>query len=70
VRLRLRGKEVAAHAEAVLDEAEVARVLGEYVRQIPMASRGLGIRMTGGAPDDGDLMRIAKEKVVARVKPG
>ena len=68
VTLRLRGEEMQAHAEALLDEAVVAGGLGEYVRRLPVAARSLSIRMAGETPDRGDLLRVARERLMVRVR--
>jgi deazaflavin-dependent oxidoreductase (nitroreductase family) len=68
VRLRLRGRDVAAHAEPVLDEETVSERLAEYIRRMSMAARGMGIHMTGGEPDRNDLLRVAKKRLMLRVE--
>src|SRR5512143_318007 len=48
VSMHLHGKDVEGFAEVVLDEAAVAGQLADYVRRIPMAARGLGVRVEQG----------------------
>jgi len=67
VKLRLRGHDVRGYGEVLLDEAEVAPQIGEYVRHLPISARSLGVRMQGDQPDPADLSRLAKERVMIRI---
>jgi len=68
VELRIRGKDLNGFAEAILDEETVAVQVIEYIRHIPMAAKGLGIRMENGKPHPEDAARLAKERMIVRVK--
>lgn len=68
VELRIRGKDLNGFAEAILDEEDVAVQVIEYIRHIPMAAKGLGIRVENGKPHPEDAARLAKERMIVRVK--
>jgi deazaflavin-dependent oxidoreductase (nitroreductase family) len=68
VKLYLRGQEVNGFGEVLLDEAEVAPQIGEYVRHLPMSARALGVHVVDNQPDPADLERLAKERVMIRIK--
>ena len=69
VSLRLHGRDVTGFAEAVLDEETVAKQVLEYVRQIPMSAKSLGVRVENGQPNPEDAARLAKERLFVRIKP-
>jgi deazaflavin-dependent oxidoreductase (nitroreductase family) len=68
VKLYLRGQEVNGFGEVLLDEAIVAPQIGDYVRHLPMSARALGVRVENGQPDPADLERLAKEKVMIKIR--
>jgi deazaflavin-dependent oxidoreductase (nitroreductase family) len=68
VKLHLRGREVNGFGEALLDEAVVAPLIGEYVRHLPISARSLGVHMQAGQPDPADLERLAQQRVMIRIK--
>lgn len=68
VRLRLRGQEVNGFGEVLLEESAMAEQIGQYVRHLPISARSLGVRMRDDQPDPADLARLAKEKVMIRIK--
>jgi deazaflavin-dependent oxidoreductase (nitroreductase family) len=68
VLMRIRGKDVNGFAEAILDEEVVAAQVIEYVRHIPMAAKGLGVRVENGEPHPEDAARLAKERMFVSVK--
>jgi deazaflavin-dependent oxidoreductase (nitroreductase family) len=68
VQMRIRGKDVTGFAEAILDEDSVASQLGEYLKQVPMAAKPLGLRMENGEPHPEDAARLAKERLFVRVR--
>ena len=70
VSMHLHGRDVEGFAEVVTDEAAVAARLADYVRCIPMAARGLGIRLEQGVPNAEDVARLAKEKLFVRIRRG
>lgn len=68
VKLHLRGREKSGFGEVLLDEAAVAPQIGEYVRHLPISARSLGVHIQDGQPDPADLRRLAKERVMIRIK--
>jgi len=68
VELHIRGKDVQAFAEAILDEEIVAAQIIEYVRRIPMSAKGLGVRVENGEPYLEDAVRLAEERLFVRIK--
>jgi deazaflavin-dependent oxidoreductase (nitroreductase family) len=67
VTLHLQGKDRSAVAQVILAEDEVAVQLGEYVRQMPVSARALGIRMEAGKPDAADLCKAAQQRLMIRI---
>ncbi|MGD8402649.1 MAG: nitroreductase/quinone reductase family protein [Anaerolineales bacterium] len=68
VALRIRGRDVNGFAEAILDEEAVAAQVIEYVRHIPMAAKGLGVRVENGEPHPEDAARLAKERMFVKIR--
>jgi deazaflavin-dependent oxidoreductase (nitroreductase family) len=68
VSLLLKGKKVRAFAQAELDEGAVEQHLRNYIRQIPMTAKSLGIQMENGMPDDQDIRRLARERLFVQVR--
>ena len=68
LKLRLRGQEVNGFGEVLLDEPAVAAQIGEYVRHLPMSARALGVHIVDNQPDPADLERLAKEKVMIKIR--
>ena len=68
VEMRIRGRNVKGLAEAILDEEAVAAQVIEYVRHLPMAAKGLGVRLENGEPHPEDAVRLAKERLFVRIK--
>ena len=68
VEMRIRGKDVAGFAEAIMDEEAVTSQLGEYLKHVPMAAKPLGVRMENGEPHPEDAARLAKERLFVRIK--
>jgi len=69
VSLLLKGKSLDAFAEAELDEQAVEAHLLDYIQQVPMAAKPLGIRMENKSPNQEDLARVAKDKLFVKVQP-
>jgi hypothetical protein len=69
VSLLLKGKTVSAFAEAELDEKAVEIHMLDYVRQMPMAAKPLGIRMENKSPNREDVARVAKDRLFVKVRP-
>lgn len=69
VSLLLKGKYVDAFAQAELDEKDVEARLFDYIRQMPMAAKPLGIRMENKSPNREDVVRIAKDRLFVKVRP-
>jgi len=70
VSLRLHGKEATGFGEAILDEEVVAQQIMEYVRQIPMSAKSLGVRVVDGSPNPEDAARLAEERLFVKIKLG
>jgi deazaflavin-dependent oxidoreductase (nitroreductase family) len=68
VEMRIRGRDVSGFAEAILDEDAVAAQVIEYVRHIPMAAKGLGVRVENGEPHPEDAARLARERLFVKIK--
>ena len=68
VEMRIRGKDRIGFAEAVLDEEVVASQVLDYVRQIPMSAKGLGVRVENGEPNPEDAAQLAKERLFVKIK--
>lgn len=68
VSLLLKGKKLRAFAQAELDEGAVEQHLRNYIRQIPMTAKSLGIQMENGMPDDQDIRRLARERLFVQVR--
>jgi deazaflavin-dependent oxidoreductase (nitroreductase family) len=69
VSLLLKGKLVDAFAQAELDEKDVEARMLDYIRQVPMAAKPLGIRMENRSPNWEDVARVAKTKLFVKVRP-
>ena len=68
VSLLLKGKRIQAFGETQLDENSVEARMLDYVRQIPMAAKALGIRMDNRLPDEEDLRRAARSRLFVKIK--
>ena len=69
VTLRIRGREYVGVAEAVTDEAEVARVLQMMLKEYPGYGKYVGLRPDPeGQIDRAQLRKVARERVVVRVR--
>jgi hypothetical protein len=68
VELRIRGENVQAFAEAIVYEETVATQIIEYVCQIPMSARALGVRVENGQPHPEDAARLAKERLFVKIR--
>lgn len=68
VQLRLHGRDVQGFAEAILDEETVAAQVGDYLQQVPMAAKAMGIRVENGQPNPEDGTRLAKERLFIKIK--
>lgn len=68
VEMRIRGKDVNGFAEAILDEEAVAAQVIEYIRQIPMAAKGLGVHVENGELHPEDAARLAKERMFVKIR--
>ena len=69
VSLLLKGKSLDAFAEAELDEQAVEAHLLDYIQQVPMAAKPLGIRMENKAPNMEDIARVARDRLFVKVRP-
>jgi deazaflavin-dependent oxidoreductase (nitroreductase family) len=65
--LRLRGRDLSAHAQVVEMQEQVAQELEVYLRQSPNLGRYLGVSMDeDGTPDVEDLQRASEVMVVVK----
>jgi deazaflavin-dependent oxidoreductase (nitroreductase family) len=69
VTLLLKGRTVRAFAEAEMDENAVESHLLDYIQQIPMAAKPLGIRMENRIPNSEDIARVARGRLFVKVRP-
>jgi len=68
VDMRIRGKDVGGFAEAILDEESVTAQVIKYVHHIPIAAKGLGVRVENGEPHPEDAARLAKERLFVNIR--
>jgi deazaflavin-dependent oxidoreductase (nitroreductase family) len=68
VGMRLRGRDVAGMALAVVDPAGVAEGLREFARRFPRSAKAIGVPVTGGEPDPAALAKAAVDNVVVRIE--
>ena len=68
VSMRIHGKNVTGYAEAIMDEEAIAARIGEYLENVPLAVKPLGVRMEDGEPHPEDAARLAKERLFVRIK--
>jgi deazaflavin-dependent oxidoreductase (nitroreductase family) len=67
VTLRLRGRNVQAHAETLEDGSAVARQIGDYIHHLPQSRRALGVRLENGEPHPEDAARLAQERLFVKL---
>ncbi|HTP02126.1 MAG TPA: nitroreductase/quinone reductase family protein [Anaerolineales bacterium] len=67
VEMRLHGRDLKGYGEVILDTADVAAQLGQYVRRMPLSVRSLGVHVENGAPNCDDVARVAKERLFVRI---
>ena len=68
VTLLLKGRAVHAFGEAQLDEHTVETRLLDYLRQIPVAAKSLGIRMENKVPNLEDVREAAKDRLFVKIR--
>jgi hypothetical protein len=68
VTLLLKGRAVHAFGEAQLDEHAVEARLLDYLRQIPVAAKSLGIRMENKVPNLEDVREAAKDRLFVKIR--
>jgi hypothetical protein len=68
--LLIKGKTLPARAEAELNETDVEAQLCEYIRQIPMAAKSLGIRVENKRPNLDDVARVARDRLFVKIQLG
>ena len=67
VTLRLKGKEVAARAEAFEEDAQVTALLKTYFQQAPQMAKYFNVSLdASGKPEPTQLATTVKERVVIR----
>jgi deazaflavin-dependent oxidoreductase (nitroreductase family) len=69
VDLLLRRDPVTAFAEPALDQKTVENQLCEYLRQMPQAAKGLGIRVHGGQANAKDIQHVASQRLFVKIRP-
>lgn len=63
--LRLRGKDIPAHAETIEDQTQVTNSLRQYLKIAPQLAKYMKIRIDAdGNPNSEDVGRLAEEKVM------
>lgn len=67
VKVCLKGKNLDAFAEAVLDAEEVSDWLGAYIRRFPISAKAIGVRMENGKPILQDLVKAAGERLMVHI---
>ena len=65
--LYVRGRDITAFAESILDEEAVAARIGDYLRRVPLSARPLGARVAGGVLNPDDVARLAKERLFVKI---
>jgi len=69
VTLLLKGRTVPAFAEAEMDENAVESRMLDYIQQIPLAAKSLGIRVENTIPNREDVTRVSKNRLFVKVRP-
>ena len=69
VSLLLKGKKVPAFAEVEMDNEAVEKHMLDYIRQMPMAAKPLGIRVENKTPNAEDIRRAARERLFVKIEP-
>ena len=64
--LRLRGRDIAARGDAILDREVVAAQLRDYISRYPRVARYIFIRMEDGVPNEEDLIEQADRRLFVR----
>ena len=69
VTLRLKGKDMPAHAEVIEDQSAVARYLNEYIEAAPHLAKYMEVRLDeDGKPVAEDIASLAQEMVMVRTE--
>jgi deazaflavin-dependent oxidoreductase (nitroreductase family) len=68
VSLLLRGKSRPAFAELELDEQAVEARLFDYIQQVPLTAKPLGIRMENKNPNREDIRRVARDRLFVKIR--
>lgn len=66
VTLRLRGRDLPARGEAVLDEGAVAAQLMDYLSRFPYAAKYMLVQVKDGLPDEDDLRQQAARRLFVK----
>jgi len=69
VSLVLKAKPLHAFAELELDEQAVEARLLDYIRQVPLTAKPLGIRMENKNPNPEDVRRVARDRLFVKIRP-
>lgn len=67
VKVRLKGRDLDAFAEAILDKELVLVDLGNYLRLFPVSARAIGVRLENGKPNLDDLAEAASERLMVQI---
>ncbi len=67
VLLRLKGRDVPARAEAIVEHDQVVQNLALLIRNAPQMAKYIGVKIdANGAPDPDDIVREAAGRVIVR----
>ena len=69
VSLLLKGKSLHAFAELESDEKAVEARMFDYMGQVPLAAKPLGIRMENKTPNREDILRVARDRLFVKIRP-
>lgn len=69
VSLHLRGQQVPARSETIEDQSNVAISMRKYLESAPHMARYMDVQVDeDGNPDEADINRLAKEKIMVRTE--
>lgn len=65
VSLRLKGRDLPARAHAIVEDTQVAEILGLMIKHAPQMAKYIGVKIDlNGVPDPGDIAREASARVI------
>ena len=68
VMLHLRGRDIRAFADLVLEAESIKLRMMEFLIRVPQAARSFGIRMDDKTPNAEDVAHISKDRLFVRTK--